>query len=398
MSGKKREENRFKITIMASMNTLLNWGIENASTGENFQQTDRPLRPIDKEILDLITQSDASKMSVLAKIIASGDASLEMKESALEQLQFYVESIDNANDLHHETVNGLMPVIESLKSQYPGIRMRAAWVLATCVANNPKFQKTFVDCGGLEATVDALKHEDQMGALSKIVYVVSGLLDHNTDILVKFRKLGGFEQLVRVISLGEEEVDQFQQLHAQQFAEELDNMKEVQLAPEDLDLPVDPEIPVLETVEESVRKKAYALQQIKKQGVVEDAREQWSRSVHKIVFLFLKLARENEELKLAYIKDGNGLVFNAILSLLQRDTFSADLVLKERLLQLVLLLLTSRNPTMENYILDIVNKSFPTLEHWISNEKSKVIARNNPEEEDIKGLLVQTFVKLKPSS
>ena len=49
----------------------------------------------------------------------SEDSTLKEKEVALEDLEFYVQGLDNANDLDHPTVNGLKPLLQGLKNTLP---------------------------------------------------------------------------------------------------------------------------------------------------------------------------------------------------------------------------------------------------------------------------------------
>jgi len=88
-------------------------------------------------------KSDAEKMKSLVHILKNNEFSLEEKEAALEELQFFVEQRENAVDLYHPTIDGLGYILQALQSPFRGIRWRAAWILATMLQNNTNCQKTY---------------------------------------------------------------------------------------------------------------------------------------------------------------------------------------------------------------------------------------------------------------
>ena len=71
--------------------------------------------------------------------IASGEE--DRIVDALHELEEEVTDIDNANDLDHETVGGLEPVIKLLTNSSSRVRAAALWVIGTTVQSNPKAQK-----------------------------------------------------------------------------------------------------------------------------------------------------------------------------------------------------------------------------------------------------------------
>lgn len=63
----------------------------------------------------------------------------EQQYNLLEELQEIVESLDFAQDLHR--IGGLPTLLALMGSNDPGLRWRAAEVLATCVANHISVQQ-----------------------------------------------------------------------------------------------------------------------------------------------------------------------------------------------------------------------------------------------------------------
>jgi Nucleotide exchange factor Fes1 len=92
-------------------------------------------------------------MVELATVLASDETDddleniLEKKTRALEELEVYVESIDNAKNLF--IVGGYFALIACLNSRSLEVRIQAASVLVTVVQNNPKAQSWALEAGTL---------------------------------------------------------------------------------------------------------------------------------------------------------------------------------------------------------------------------------------------------------
>jgi hypothetical protein len=90
-----------------SMNSLLRWGIENSNPEEFARRKEEGVAPpsqLDKEIIDFILgQPTVAKMrECLGKLDTASLAApggLDTGAAALEELQYYVEDLDNAGDL-----------------------------------------------------------------------------------------------------------------------------------------------------------------------------------------------------------------------------------------------------------------------------------------------------------
>ncbi|KAL6068138.1 nucleotide exchange factor sil1, variant 2 [Balamuthia mandrillaris] len=104
-----------------------------------------------KEALKSV-ETDAQRMKRCAETLRREDGSVEEKKNALMEIQFLVEDIDNANDLHK--VDGLVPVVEHMSHPSATIRAWSAWVLSTVVQNNPIAQQ------------EALRHDALPKAIS----------------------------------------------------------------------------------------------------------------------------------------------------------------------------------------------------------------------------------------
>jgi len=166
--------------------SLFHWAIEhsspnnvsspsNSSTATDVSSTTTPStttttpQPIDKKWLDAMLRTDASKMKALIDIFNSKESPIEEKLIVLQELEFFVQNIDNANDLHHSSVNALVPILNALErnednmerfgSHFKDVRMRCAWILATALQNNPKLKQQVMELNGIVILVNALKDE-----------------------------------------------------------------------------------------------------------------------------------------------------------------------------------------------------------------------------------------------
>ncbi len=113
-------------------------------------------------------------------------STLEEKEVALDSLELFLQSIDNANDLHHPTINGLSTLLNGLKNPNTRLRARSAFALGTAMQDNAKVQGQVLDLGGISLLIDSLRHESSlkhtrevMVTIGKIVYAILALLGHN---------------------------------------------------------------------------------------------------------------------------------------------------------------------------------------------------------------------------
>eukprot|EP01027_Heterolobosea_sp_BB2_P008848 GEZU01013125.1.p2 GENE.GEZU01013125.1~~GEZU01013125.1.p2 ORF type:complete len:298 (+),score=85.64 GEZU01013125.1:341-1234(+) len=132
----------------------------------------------------LFPESDATKMKKKAEILKDKNSTDEDKVAALEELEFLVETIDNANDLHK--VGGLVIVLHTLRtSQSANVRKQAAWVLATAAQNNPTFQEQFLDLRGLKILIDLLDDPD-VEARRKVLYAISSVVKQNRRAMKEF--------------------------------------------------------------------------------------------------------------------------------------------------------------------------------------------------------------------
>ncbi|KAG2434467.1 hypothetical protein HYH02_012296 [Chlamydomonas schloesseri] len=122
------------------------------------------------------------------------DTDVEEKEQLLEELMDIVGSIDYARDLHK--IGGVPVLLELLESPAPGLRWRAAEVVATCVANNPPVQEWFLEGGVLPKLLALAQPAQPPTCRTKALLAISGLVRHFAPGLAALRAAGGLPLVV----------------------------------------------------------------------------------------------------------------------------------------------------------------------------------------------------------
>lgn len=381
--------------------TLLDWATSHMDPNAPPSEP-KKWDPIQKKIFDIMLQPDAEKMKFLVKVFTEKEYSLEEKEAAVEELQFYVEQQENAVDLHHPTVNGLVPVLDGLKSPHAGIRWRCAWVLATMLQNNPKSQEHVLSCQGLSRFIEALKWEvapenaGDLEVLGKLIYAISGLLTYQTKSQKEFWSLGGFSSLVSILNIDSTRLEAFRknkepiESPSGKLAAEPKEETLKELEKEDKNI-----VATIEVVDEEEKVRDVALRirkqkQEKEEITLEEVHKLWVRLSSKVVFLLYKMMVQSEQFKLAFIKDQQSEVLTSLLHLLEHQE---DLDLKDKILIALDTIASSTNHTVQNYILSALKQpQFALIEKLIA-QKNKFSASENLEDYD--GLLnkIQTLLQ-----
>ena len=167
------------------MNELLDWGIRNSDPEELRRRAEagerRTLTPLDKEMLDmLLGQPTAAAMrACLVKLEPEALAATGGNEaalSALEELEFHCEDLDNANDL--AKIGGVRALLDvgADAAADDEVREMALGVVAAGLQNNPPFQKACVALEAPEALLRLLAPAQPLTVRRKALYALSALL------------------------------------------------------------------------------------------------------------------------------------------------------------------------------------------------------------------------------
>lgn len=183
---------------MISQSELLQWGITNQQTSESLQKLDEDAKEsvskfepqkLDSKWVDIILgRSDAIRIKelILEIQLPSTDTAL----LALEELEGFVQSIDNANDLR--PLNAWPVLFESLKLNV--LVKDVLWVIGTALQNNEKAQAYFMTLDGMKLLMD-LELVDTK-TLLKLFRCYSALLQHSEENVKLFYDAGGFKKLL----------------------------------------------------------------------------------------------------------------------------------------------------------------------------------------------------------
>ena len=89
------------------------------------------MEEIRKELegIDIFLRKDIEIITEHVQVLNSSRTSIQEKEHALDELEYYVHQIDNARDLH--SIGGLSLVIKLMNSSEESLRARACFVLGS---------------------------------------------------------------------------------------------------------------------------------------------------------------------------------------------------------------------------------------------------------------------------
>ncbi|KAJ3157543.1 hsp70 nucleotide exchange factor fes1 [Geranomyces michiganensis] len=179
-----------------SQSELLQWGTAHSTPGDV-----RPtIEPIDPKWLDVILgKEDAIRMKDCMEVIQSTGKSLADKETAFDELEMLVESLDNANDLR--PLKLWEPLIEIVSNnEEPTLRKFAAWVMGTAVQNNGRAQQDFLAVGGLDPVLKALADDADSDVRGKALHCA---IRQNPSAIEAFMEKNGVAVLAAVASDGD---------------------------------------------------------------------------------------------------------------------------------------------------------------------------------------------------
>ncbi|KAJ1913162.1 hsp70 nucleotide exchange factor fes1 [Mycoemilia scoparia] len=174
------------------MEELLKWSIMNMTKNEDAPArpaNSEPPKKLDPKIIDHIIGKPVSQQMKECMDIIDGTNSteggenpqptLKDKEIAFDDLEMFVENIDNASNL--EPLELWPRIIKQLVSPEPSLRSAAAWVCGTAVQHNPNAQKAFKKHHGLKPILNVLENDSNTEAKSKAMYCLSSYVRTNPD-------------------------------------------------------------------------------------------------------------------------------------------------------------------------------------------------------------------------
>lgn len=187
------------------MEKLLKWSVQ-ASSQQGT--TDKPLAAPDPELVKQLFggPDEATLMKEAVKAAIDTSADEETRETALDNLEMLVESLDNANNLENlglwEPLIGLLSGdIESSST----VQSMACWVTGTAVQNNDKAQEHFASKkDSIKSLLNIASASRQGDLCSKSLYALSSCLRHCPLAYDKFVENDGWQVINDIIASHQE--------------------------------------------------------------------------------------------------------------------------------------------------------------------------------------------------
>lgn len=170
------------------MDSLLRWGIEHSvPTGGNAPPP-APREHLDPAIIDhILGKPDAQLMKEALEVAVDTSKDEDTRIAAMDNLEMFVENIDNANDLQKlkmwEPLQGLL----SLPSTTDPLKLQTLWTIGTALQNNPAAQLSYLSLNPIPSILACLSpSSNSANTRSKAMYALSGLLKHNAAAVKNF--------------------------------------------------------------------------------------------------------------------------------------------------------------------------------------------------------------------
>jgi hypothetical protein len=160
-------------------------------------------------------KNEAQQMQEALAALLAAQASAEDKVAALAELEYFVTTIHNAEDL--VAMGGLSAVVHLLNDTSADVARHAAWVLGTAVKSAPALQRSALSEGAMPgvlalleralhehaaagAALDAPGQVDALASAAKAVYALGGLMRGSGEAQAQFVVLGGARTLAHALA------------------------------------------------------------------------------------------------------------------------------------------------------------------------------------------------------
>uniref|UniRef100_A0A3P9QFQ8 Nucleotide exchange factor SIL1 n=1 Tax=Poecilia reticulata TaxID=8081 RepID=A0A3P9QFQ8_POERE len=155
----------------------------------------RPLDELKKDMaeLDLLVETDVQIMRRLLDQFNSSNSTAEQKLSILQELEYLVHQVDNAQTLC--AMGGLSFILQGLNSSDVRLQENSALVLGSAVASNPVVQVQAVEGGALQTLLTTLATTQPLNVKKKVLFALACLLRHFPYAQRHFLSHGGLQIL-----------------------------------------------------------------------------------------------------------------------------------------------------------------------------------------------------------
>uniref|UniRef100_A0A3B3V1N2 Nucleotide exchange factor SIL1 n=1 Tax=Poecilia latipinna TaxID=48699 RepID=A0A3B3V1N2_9TELE len=155
----------------------------------------RPLDELKKDMaeLDLLVETDVQIMRRLLDQFNSSNSTAEQKLSILQELEYLVHQVDNAQTLC--AMGGLSFILQGMNSSDVRLQENSALVLGSAVASNPVVQVQAVEGGALQTLLTTLATTQPLNVKKKVLFALACLLRHFPYAQRHFLSHGGLQIL-----------------------------------------------------------------------------------------------------------------------------------------------------------------------------------------------------------
>lgn len=155
----------------------------------------RPLEELKKDMaqLDLMVETDIQIMKRLVEQLNSSSTTTEQKVGVLQELEYLVHQVDNAQTLC--SMGGLQLILRGLNSSDFRVQENSAFVLGSALSSNPVVQVKAVEDGALQALLTALATTQPLHVRKKVLFAMASLLRHFPFAQYHFLSHGGLQVL-----------------------------------------------------------------------------------------------------------------------------------------------------------------------------------------------------------
>ncbi|XP_053735001.1 nucleotide exchange factor SIL1 [Synchiropus splendidus] len=158
----------------------------------------RPLEELKKDMaqLDMLVETDVQILRRLLNHFNSSSTSTEQRLNILEELEYMVHQVDNAQSLC--MMGGLQLILNCLNSSDSRLQEYSAFVLGSALASNPAVQVKAMESGALTSLLTALATAHPFSVKKKVLFAVASLLRHFPYAQQHFLSHGGLQVMSTV--------------------------------------------------------------------------------------------------------------------------------------------------------------------------------------------------------
>lgn len=181
--------------LSSNMEKILQWSI--ASQSGDKEAMEKIGAPTSEELSKLFGAGGPDEPTLMKQSIAvveHPEATLEAKETALDNFEMLVENLDNANNIENLK---LWPSIIAQLNGSESLSVLAASIIGVATQNNPDSQKAFLEKeDGLASLIKLVNDEGTpRELLLKSLFAMSCLVRNYADATNLFAELNGWEAL-----------------------------------------------------------------------------------------------------------------------------------------------------------------------------------------------------------